>query len=236
MSIFQIIKSSKRNLIVFLVSYCLILSLITYGIYSITKVKKKPLIDNVNNPIDEEKEEEKKEEGNKQPQEEERRSKNGRTRKYNNPDNEKKDENKNNGQSIIKSTSFFNDKSLILLIEVIILWVLLGYLTINYRDIKDRYSEGFMVVIIYLMLHAIINYFVAIFFSIQEKIQEKGKVQPSDIWRQYKDYWKIHFNNLHGCLIFFLPLIVMPIIIIQIAIHRQQKKGDVVDNHVNDIH
>ena len=71
MAIIQIIESSKRNLIIFLVSYCLLLSLITYGIYSITKVEKKPLIDNVNNPIDEEKEEEKKEEGNKQPQEEE---------------------------------------------------------------------------------------------------------------------------------------------------------------------
>ena len=57
MAIIQIIESSKRNLIIFLVSYCLLLSLITYGIYSITKVEKKPLNDNVNNPIDEEKEE-----------------------------------------------------------------------------------------------------------------------------------------------------------------------------------
>ncbi|MBP5301443.1 MAG: hypothetical protein J6Y70_00955 [Bacilli bacterium] len=109
MSIFQIIKNSQRNFIIFIVSYCLLLSLITYGIYSITKVKKKPSIDNVNNPIDEEKEEEKKEEGNKQQQEEENK-KEEKTENEENNDNPAAEENENNSnEELIIYPTFFLD-------------------------------------------------------------------------------------------------------------------------------
>ena len=187
MSIILIIKNSQRNLIVFLVSYCLLLSLITYGIYSITKVKKKPLIDNVNNPIDEEKEE----------------------------------ENKNNGEPSINPNFLLEHPKLVLFNEVCFLWLLISVVVFKkeyYNLVENQYFVMIGIAVFYLLLHTIVNFLLPFcFLSTWENVYH-------DYWYLLKNYWKSHFNNLGGCLIFFLPLIIMLSLFVIYAVYCQYVK------------
>ena len=218
------IEESKKNLIIFIVSCVLLLSLIVGGIYWIAKSKKAPSSDTVNNPINEESEEENEENKNEENKNEEKENNN------NNSDNKKKEENKNNNndESIIKPTFLLDNKKTMMglqsLIEVTILvaaffkyfkedftnsfkekyasWYY-GF-AFPFLQIKDNFSKMLASMLSYIIVHALINCVLPLIFKFASKNRYSYLL---------KNYWKNNFNNFANPIILIISIFAVPYLI-----------------------